>query len=244
MPIHDWSRKPVGLFHHFHQQWVGSICNALNAGCLPKGYYALLEQHAAGVIPDVVTLERGPRSRECPDSPGGIAVSEAPPKTRFISQATDEDMYAAKADRIAIFNPLGDVVAVIELVSPGNKNSRHALRSFVETTLDFLRQAVNILIIDLFPPSKRDPQGIHKVIWDEIREEPFELPPDQQLTLAAYSSGVPKKAYVEPIAVGDPLPDMPVFVDSTSYIFAPLESTYLATWATCPEPLRDLISVE
>ena len=98
MPIHDWSRKPVGLFHHFHQQWVGSICNALNAGCLPKGFYALLEQHAAGVIPDVFTLERGPRSRERPDSPGGIAVSEAPPKTRFMSQATDEDMYAAKAE--------------------------------------------------------------------------------------------------------------------------------------------------
>jgi Protein of unknown function (DUF4058) len=244
MPIHDWSRKPVGLFHHFHQQWVGSICNALNAGRLPVGYYALLEQHAAGVIPDVVTLERGPRSRERPDSPGGIAVSEAPPKTRFMSQATDEDMYAAKADRIAIFNPLGDVVAVIELVSPGNKNSRHALRSFVEKTLDFLRQGVNILIIDLFPPSKRDPQGIHKVIWDEIREEPFELPTDKQLTLVAYSAGVPKKAYVEPIAVGDPLPDMPVFLDFNYYICAPLESTCLATWATCPEPLRDLISVE
>ena len=66
MPIHDWSRKPVGLFHHFHQQWVGSICNALNAGRLPKGFYALLEQHAAGVIPDVVTLERGPRIEGVP----------------------------------------------------------------------------------------------------------------------------------------------------------------------------------
>ena len=126
MPIHDWSRRPVGLFHHFHQQWVGSICNALNAGRLPKGFYALLEQHAAGVIPDVVTLERGPKSRECPDPPGGIAVAEAPPKTRFMSQATNEDIYAARADRIAVYNPLGDVVAVIELVSPGNKNSRHA----------------------------------------------------------------------------------------------------------------------
>ena len=149
MPIHDWSRKPVGLFHHFDQRWVVSICDALNAGRLPDGFYALLEQHAAGVIPDVVTLERGPRSRRGTDSQGGIAVAEAPPKTRFMSQATDEDMYAAKADRVAVYNPLGDVVAVIELVSPGNKNSRHALRSFVEKTLDFLRQGVNILIVDL-----------------------------------------------------------------------------------------------
>jgi hypothetical protein len=230
MPIHDWSRKPVGLFHHFHQRWVVSICDALNGGRLPEGFYALLEQHAVGV--------------NRPDSPGGIAVSEAPPKTRFMSQATDEDIYAAKADRIAIFNPLGDVVAVIELVSPGNKNSRHALRSFVEKTLDFLRQGVNILIVDLFPPSKRDPQGIHKVIWDEIREETFELPPDKPLTLAAYSAGVPTRAYVEPVAVGDPLPEMPVFLDSDTYILAPLELTYLATWETCPEPLRELISTQ
>ena len=223
MPIHDWSGKPAGLFHHFHRMWTGSICDALNAERLPKGFYALLEPHAAGAVPDFGSL------------------ANATPKTRFMSQATDEDIYAAKADRIAIYNPLGDVVAVIELVSPGNKNSRHAIRSLAEKTLDFLSQGFNILIVDLFPPSKRDPQGIHKAIWDEIREEPFELPPDKPLTLASYSAGVPMKAYVEPVAVGDPLPDMPVFLDSETYILAPLESTYLATWKTCPQPMRELI---
>ncbi len=59
MPIHDWSRAPVGLFHHFHQSWANAICAALNSGRLAKGYYALLEQHAAGVVPDVVTLNLG-----------------------------------------------------------------------------------------------------------------------------------------------------------------------------------------
>jgi hypothetical protein len=116
-----------------------------------------------------------------------------------MSHSTDEDLYAAKANRIAVYNPLGDVVAIVELVSPGNKNSRHAIRSFVEKTIDLLRKGVNILIVDPFPPSKRDTQGIHKVIWDEIREEPFEIPPDKQLTLVAYSAGVPMKAYVESV---------------------------------------------
>jgi hypothetical protein len=242
MPIHDWSGKPAGLFHHFHQQWAGSICNALNSGRLPTGFYALIEQRAAGLIPDVVTLERGPKPREFPDSRGGIAVAEAPPKTRFMSEASDEDVYAARADRVAIFNPLGDVVALIELVSPGNKNNRHALRSFVEKTLEFLRHGVHILVVDLFPPTKRDPQGIHHAIWDEIKDEPFELPPDKRLTLAAYLATVPIKAFVEPVAVGDPLPEMPLFLDPATYILAPLELTYLATWEACPEPLRELIS--
>jgi hypothetical protein len=214
----------------------------LNAGRLPQGFYALIEQHAAGVTPDVVTLERGPKARRSNDPPGGIAVGVAPPKTRFVSQGSDEDVYAAKADRIAVYNALGNVVSIIELVSPGNKNSRHAIRSFVEKTLDFLLQGIHIFIIELFPPGPRDPQGIHKVIWDEVREEPFELPADKPLTLVAYSAGVPKRAYVEPVSVGDILSDMPVFLDSEIYILAPLESTYLATWDTCPEPLRELIS--
>jgi hypothetical protein len=127
-------------------------------------------------------------------------------------------------------------------VSPGNKNSRSALRSFVEKTLEFLGKGIHVLIVDLFPPSARDPQGIHKVIWDEVQDEPFELPPDKPLTLVAYSAGWPKRAYVEPVAVGDPLPDMPVFLDAGTYILAPLEATYLATWETCPEPMRELIA--
>jgi hypothetical protein len=193
MPIRDWTRIPAGLFHHFHLQWAVSICKALNAGRLPQGFYALIEQHAAGVTPHVVTLERGPRARRSNDPQGGIAVGEAPPKTRFVSQASDEEVYAARADRIAVHNPLGDFISIIELVSPGNKNSRHAIRSCVEKTLDLLLQGIHILIIDLFPPGPRDPHGIHELIWDEVREEPFELPADKPLTLVAYWAGVPKK---------------------------------------------------
>jgi hypothetical protein len=218
MPVHEWPQVPAGLFHHFHRQWAGSVCNALNSMPLPNGLFALLEPQA------------------------GIAVAEAPPKTRFVSQASDEDLDAAKADRIAIYNPLGGVVSVIELVSPGNNGCRHALRSFVEKTLDFLRQGVHVLVVDLFPRGPCDPHGIHKVIWDEVREEPFELPADKPLTLAAYAAGLPKRAYVEPVAVGGPLPDMPAFLGPDTYILVPLEATYLATWNECPEPLRQLIS--
>ena len=42
MPIHDWTRVDAGLFHAFHQSWSVRIQDALNAGVLPKGYYALV----------------------------------------------------------------------------------------------------------------------------------------------------------------------------------------------------------
>jgi Protein of unknown function (DUF4058) len=219
MPIHDRSQVAAGLFHHFHQCWTVAICEALNAGRLPQGYSALIEQSGAGIHPDGVTHDRSASS----------------------DRASDEAGYAAKANRIAIHHRLGNVIADIEVLSPGNKNSRHAIRAFVEKTLDFLHQGVNLLIIDLFPPSRRDPQGIHKVIWDEIREEPFELPSDKQFTLVTYTAGTMKRAYVEPIAVGEPLPVMPLLLDSDTDILAPLEAAYLAAWETCPEEFREAV---
>jgi hypothetical protein len=133
------------------------------------------------------------------------------------------------------------VVSVIEIVSPGNKGSRAALRSFVDKTVELLRQGIHVLVVDLFPPSSRDPQGIHKAIWDELEEMPFELTPDRPLTLAAYVAGIPYVAYVEPVGVGERLPDMPAYLTPDCYVPVPLEATYQATWASCPEAMRMVV---
>jgi hypothetical protein len=159
----------------------------------------------------------------------------------LVEQRTGEDISANRGNRVTIRHRLGRVVCVIEIVSPGNKGSRSALRSFVEKAVEFLRQGVHLLIVDLFPPSARDPQGIHKAIWDEIEDKPFELSPDKPLTLAAYVAGIPKVAYVEPVGVGDVLPDMPAYLDLDSYVPVPLEPTYQATWASCPEDMREAV---
>jgi hypothetical protein len=240
MPIHDWSRVDAGLFHDFHQAWTIEIRNALNRGGLPPGFFAFAEQIISSPIPDVVTLQQRTVPPKSTFPTGGLAVADAPPRARFVTSA-ELDVYARQANRIAIKHRLGRVIAVIEIVSPGNKNSRHALRTFVEKAYELLQQGINLLIVDLFPPSPRDPQGIHKAIWDEIRDEPFELPPDKPLTVAAYSAGELKTAYVEPITVGDLLPALPIFLDSGTYVPDPPEPTYQATWAECPEPLREAV---
>jgi hypothetical protein len=36
MPIHDWTRVDAGMFHHFHQCWIGSITDVLNHRLLPS----------------------------------------------------------------------------------------------------------------------------------------------------------------------------------------------------------------
>ena len=100
---------------------------------------------------------------------------------------------------------------------------------------------MNLLVVDLFPPTPRDPQGIHKAIWDELGDEPFELPPGKPLTVASYLGGDIPTAYVESVGVGDTLPSLPIFLSETRYIPAPLETTYQEAWAVFPDMLKELI---
>jgi hypothetical protein len=55
-----------------------------------------------------------------------------------------------------------------------------------------------------------------------------------QDTLAAYESGPTVKAFIEPLAVGDLLPDMPLFLEPGAHILMPLEATYCAAFASVP----------
>jgi len=98
------------------------------------------------------------------------------------------------------------------------------------------------VIVDLFPPGPRDPQAIHKAIWDELIENNFALPVDQPLTLASYRGGPIPESFVEPVAVGAPLPDMPLFLTPEVYIPLPLERTYESAWEAGPAYWRDILA--
>jgi hypothetical protein len=69
-------------------------------------------------------------------------------------------------------------------------------------------------------------------------EEDFVFPDCKDRILASYQTGGVRAAYVEPVAVGDTLPDMPLFLANGFHIMVPLEPTYQATWDASPEELR------
>ena len=157
-----------------------ALTDALNGGGLPPEFMALAEQVTGRPIPDVVTLQ----SRSPSGGAGGVAIAPAPAPSARVIQKFERINYAKRADRVVIRHGRGRVVAIIEIVSPGNKDSRHAIRSFVEKAADILNQGVHLVVVDLFPPTPRDPQGIHKAIWDEFGDEPFDFLPDKPLTVA------------------------------------------------------------
>lgn len=240
MPMHDWKRVPPTIYHHFHQQWTISICNALNAGLLPPGFSALVDQYSSGLYPDVLALERrGPK----PSRPRAGTTTIEAPRTRLVVQPR-EGRFHERANRVVIRHRLGDVVCVIEVVSPGNKAGKIAVREFVSKAVDFLRRGINLLVVDPFPPGPQDPRSLHQLIWDEFDEgAPFELPDDEPLLLASYRAAAPlveftPQAFIEPLRVGAELPDMPAWLDVDLYVNVPLEPTYRSAWDVCPADFR------
>ena len=172
--------------------------------------------------------------------PGGIAIAAAPPTARVIARF-ERINYAKRADRVVIRHGRGRVVANIEIVSPGNKDSRHAIRSFVEKAADILSQGIHLVVVDMFPPTPRDPQGIHKAIWDEFGDEPFDFLPDKPLTVASYIGGDLPTAYVESVGVGERMPAIPLFLTEYDHVPCPLDATYEQAWRVFPAMLKEIL---
>ena len=79
------------------------------------------------------------------------------------------------------------------------------------------------------------------MIWEELSGRGFTPPPDKPLTLAAYEAGLTVRAYMEPVAVGDGLPDMPLFLEPGSHVSVPLETTSQDALAVLPHRWRAVL---
>jgi len=236
MPMHDWTKVDAGIFHAFHLMWIAEMQRALNGGLLPPEYYAMAEQVAGGMVPDVLTLRVPDNGVHKPwPSNGGVALAVAPPAV-WRRIRPEEEQYAAMARTLTIRHVSDHrVVAMVEIVSSGNKSGRDAFRTFIRKTVAALQHGIHLLIVDPFPPGPRDPRGIHKAIWDELMgEQEFDLPADRPLMLAAYLSSPGPEAFIEPTTVGLALPDMPAFLTRDHYVPVPLEATYQHAWETMP----------
>ena len=255
MPVHDWTRVPAGIFHAFHNAWITRLQDVLNGGRMPEGYYALGEQSmreeddgadGRSFGPDVLALQIDgfgedsvpPPPGWTPDeSDGGIAVAEAPPKVAQRRTMSEDMRFALRRRRsIAVRHVSGDrLVALVEIVSPGNKHELREIERFADKIQAAIEAGVHVLMIDLFPPTPRDPDGLHGLIGGRFGDN-YISDPATPLTLASYVADRPPVAYVEPFALGRELPEMPLFLDPRHYFNVPLGETYTATFE--PFPLK------
>lgn len=241
MPVHDWTRVDAGTFHAFHTAWITHLSEALNSGLLPSGYYAMPEQHAGRLIADVLTLQAPLADVPAPaTADGGVAVVDAPPRVR--RKLSPAPTSRARRRTLAIRHISGHrVIALVEIVSPANKDRAVHVAEFADKAETALWQGIHLLLVDLILPGIADPQGMHGAIWERFDDEPYRLSPDEPLTLASYVAGPAPEAYLEHLAAGSPLTDMPLFLNPDRYINVPLEATYLTAWRGMPAFWRDVV---
>jgi len=191
--------------------------------------------------PDLITLqaqlgsdehaaqsEVGLEKRLFRDDTGESAVALAP--FPVVVQQIAPEPYSRRARQIVIKDSWqGDrVVAVIEIVSQGNKTSQARAEQFLRKSETFLEKRIHLLIVDLHGATNVVPRGFHARILEDFGQEPPRLPPDRSLSAVSYQvlEDGTLISHFAALKVSEPLPQMPVFLRPHEYVRLPLEETY------------------
>jgi Protein of unknown function (DUF4058) len=242
MPVHDWARVDAGIFHDFHHSWLSEIARALNDELLPSNCYALIERQATEVRWRLTGLpsEREVRHRtgDGDSRPGQVFTD--PPALSPLNEP-EAMAYRRKKNSVVVRTAEDDeLVALVDVLCPVDKGCRHALHSLVAKAAELLDRQAHLLLIDLHPPGRHDPGGIHRAVWEHLTGLEVAAP-DQPLTIASYQGGPVMSGYVTSVAVGDVLPDMPLFLCGMNHVRVPLEATYRAGYGEVPRRWRRVV---
>jgi hypothetical protein len=231
MPIHDWTRLESYLYHDFHTSFIVAARRTINS-LLPPGYYALAEQNLQTMGPDVLTLQFS-ANRQPILLPGdrSVATMEATRSNPFTATETAWRSPGFAQKHIAVRHRSGDrIIAVVELVSPGNKASTPAVKQFVKKVVKCVATGIHAVVLDPFPPTPRDPYGLYPSIWKRLSGQRPSALAKNSLQFVAYESrpgdDPTYRSYVETAAVGQPWPVLPLFLAPDEPIAVDFEPIY------------------
>jgi len=242
VPLHDWSLAPDNVFHNFHLTWLAHLAASLNRDVLPEGYLARTEEWLGPFQADVLALEV--EGRPSPDA--GRPRETRQPSPQPTATIAPPHFERRRERSVAVFSARDERrVAVIEVVSRGNKDSDRRARSFEEKLIECLSSGLHLLLVDLHPPTRPAP-GFAAGVARELRtgdvpEVPsegrcvtsFEVRPDPEV-----------RVYHQSLALGAPLPEAPLFLEPGASVTVELESAYEAAFAWLPGPDRALLGGE
>jgi hypothetical protein len=225
MPLHDWGQASDADFHSFlHHGWIWNLMKYLNKGVLPKRYVAMAERYVGSYIADVVAMEETAGA-------GGAPLFQ--PQEFSPTAVMAAPVCALLAKQINLYDQeLSRVVAVIEIISPGNKNAREKVDSLVNKSLDYLSSGIHLLLIDILPATAHVDSFARNIV--NALHGPRLVTPKPLFT-ASFQAGQPIALYLECFTVGDTLPKLPLFLSGRDYVTVNLEQSYAATLDEIPE---------
>lgn len=221
MPLHDW-RDDRG-FNGLHVFWQTQIIDWLQPR-LPGGYRAYI-----GSVP-AITLETptnghpdlSVRNWQPGPAPAGTALADvSAPDVEAVAVFDLDPQTAVHIDRH------GQLIAAIEIVSPRNKDRPDARERYLGRYVGYVRRGVHLMLIDVLPrPAGFSfAEGLEANIG--FRQSPCPTP-----FVCSYRVGepVPEGTIVgvwhRPLAVGEPLPTLPLALTTTNSVPIDLDHTY------------------
>jgi hypothetical protein len=238
MPLRDHFRPPLDdrtSWDGFHGQWPSMIVMALSRQ-LPAGYVAAPHIHlGSSVEVDVATYREddpGPASTARSGEGGGVATAAwAPPEPTLAiaAEIPDQDEYEV---RVYDTRRNRQLVAAIEIVSPANKDRPENRRAFVAKCAALLQERVCVTIVDLVTTRASN-------LYGDLLE--FLGQADPLLAVGApplYSVACRwtrrdgswvLETWAHPLALGEPLPTLPLWLAGDLAVPLELEPSYEET---------------
>jgi Protein of unknown function (DUF4058) len=232
MPLLDHFHPPLHgprRWEGFHHAWATVIAQHLNEA-LPPGYFAEPEISVGPELEiDVATLELARPGR----ADGGNATAVySPPRPRIAVQV---DFARLDTYEIRVYQDLGgaELRAAIELVSPANKDRAGSRRTFAAKCAGYLKHGIAVVIVDIVTARTAN---LHAELFDTLgvksRRAAWRSPTG--LYAVAYRAVTARKAprveaWPEPLALGETLPVLPLWLALDLCVPVELEESYVAT---------------
>ncbi len=238
MPLRDHFHSPVSRrssWEGFHGTWPAIMVQQM-APRLPDGFVAEPRVHLGSYYEiDVCAFEQHEESEPgisfARESNVGIATApQAPPAPTLTLDVEFPDLYAYE---VLVFDLERDrrLVAAIEMVSPANKDRPESRRLLVAKCVNLLRQDVCLSIIDLVTIRQFNLYGELLELLGRRDPAVSAAPPTYAVTCRKrQDSGQTKMdTWFHPLAVGEPLPSLTVWLSETLKVSLELEASYEET---------------
>jgi hypothetical protein len=235
MPLRDHFRSPLDNKHSWdelHGGWPMVIVQHL-FGILPDGYAAAPGVHLGAAFEiDVSAYEQDDLSSAATIAAdgGGVATAAWAPPAPTLTLETDlpeQDEYEV---RVYDARRGRRLVAAIEIVSPSNKDRPESRRAFVAKAAALLQQDVCVSVVDVVTVRQFNLYAdlLALVGGSDPALDP-EPPPLYAVTLRVRQW--PRRRLVldtwfYPLALGRPLPPLPIWLDEGIGVTLDLEASY------------------
>ena len=239
MPLLDHFHPPLLGARHwesFHARWAGALADSLNLDWLPKGYFAEIQAHVGGRIEvDIGTFDANDPSKENlerEDSSSSVATLTAPPKVYSppVPNSTFPAIFPDVFEVLVYGGEAGPtLVGAVELVSPGNKDRPEARRAFAAKCASYLQQGIGLAVIDIVTSRRAN---LHDELIDLLElGERFQMLGESPVYATAYrpvrrATEEAVDLWVWRLALGEPLPTLPLAIRRGPCVPLELEETY------------------